>query len=206
MLLGLKFLWKIGASADLANDILIIKDEQIVMQFGTTNDRGLTRIARVRIAEEVIIPPLTVAKVPCHLIRKLYDFIIEPSVNRIPDTIIMPRTFHNDGSTTHACMINLSNDEIKLLPEKVIAVASEALETTSCNINNQESSHDTPVMNKVEMDHVPEHLQDMINRSASKLNENVEKLTDLLIEYQDVFAKDEFDLGNFTEIEHQIDT
>ena len=115
----------------------------------------------------------------------------------------MPRTFHNDGSTTHACMINLSNDEIKLLPEKVIAVASEALETTSRNINNQESSHDTPVINKVEIDHVPEHLQDMINRSASKLNENeVEKLTDLLIEYQDVFAKDEFDLGNFTEIEH----
>ena len=47
----------------------------------------------------------------------------------------------------------------------------------------------------------------MINRSASKLNENeVKKLTDLLIEYQDVFAKDVFDLGNFTEIEHRIDT
>ena len=47
----------------------------------------------------------------------------------------------------------------------------------------------------------------MINRSASKLNENeVKKLTDLLIEYQDVFVKDEFDLGSFTEIEHRIDT
>ena len=207
MLLGLKFLRKIGASADLANDILTIKDEKIPMQFGNTNDRGLTRIARVRIAKEVVIPPLTVAKVPCHLSRKLHDFIIEPSVNRIPDTIIMPRTFHNGGSATHACMINLSNDEIKLLPEKVIAVASEALETTSRNINNQESSHNTPIINKVEIDHVPEHLQDMINRSASKLNENeVKKLTDLLIEYQDVFAKDEFDLGNFTEIEHRIDT
>ena len=135
MLLGLKFLRKIGASADLANDILTIKDEQIPMQFGTANDRGLTRIAEVRIAKEVVIPPLTVARVPCHLIRKLHDFIIEPSVNRIPDTIIMPWTFQNGGSTTHACMIDLSNDEIKLLPE----VASEALETTSRNINNQES-------------------------------------------------------------------
>ena len=122
MLLGLKFLRKIGASADVANDILTIKDEQIPMQFGNTNDRGLTRIARVRIAKEVVIPTLTVTKVPCHLSRKLHDFIIEPSINRIPDTIIMPRTFHNGGSATHACMINLSNDEIKLLPEKVIAI------------------------------------------------------------------------------------
>ena len=55
-------------------------------------------------------------------------------------------------------MINLRNDKIKLLPEKVIAVASEALEKTSRNINNQESSHDTPVINKVEIHHVPEHL------------------------------------------------
>ena len=44
----------------------------------------------------------------------------------------MLRTFHNGGSVTQACMINLNNDEIKLLPEKVIVVASEALETASC--------------------------------------------------------------------------
>ena len=33
-----------------------------------------------------------------------------------------------------------------------------------------------------------------------------DQLADLLIEYEDVFAKSEFDLGNFTEIEHTIET
>jgi hypothetical protein len=54
---------------------------------------------------------------------------------------------------------------------------------------------------------VPEHLQDLLERSAKELNPSErEKLAELLTEFQDVFARSEFDFGNFTALEHEIDT
>ena len=47
----------------------------------------------------------------------------------------------------------------------------------------------------------------MYQQSIEHLDNNEKsQLQNLLIEFQDVFARDEFDLGNFTEVEHAIDT
>jgi len=47
----------------------------------------------------------------------------------------------------------------------------------------------------------------MFEASCEKLSaEQSTRLANLLSEYSDVFAEDEFDLGNFTSIEHTIDT
>ena len=54
---------------------------------------------------------------------------------------------------------------------------------------------------------VPDHLKAMFDASRANLSdEESKKLSKLLRDYQDVFAKNEFDLGNFTAIEHGIDT
>ena len=52
---------------------------------------------------------------------------------------------------------------------------------------------------------VPEHLKLVYDNSSRHLSvaERVQ-LAELLRNYQDVFAKDEFDFGNFSEIEHSI--
>ena len=60
MLLGLKFLEKIGASARLASDMLTVSGENIQMNFWTTEGPEL-KIARVQIANKITIPPMTVA-------------------------------------------------------------------------------------------------------------------------------------------------
>ncbi len=54
---------------------------------------------------------------------------------------------------------------------------------------------------------IPEHLVDLVDRSKTHLDvgEHVQ-LTKLILEYQDVFSKDDYVLGNFTAIEHCIDT
>jgi hypothetical protein len=50
-------------------------------------------------------------------------------------------------------------------------------------------------------------LQKSFEESSKDLSqEQKEKLANLLITYEDVFAKSEFDLGTFTEIEHSIET
>ena len=54
---------------------------------------------------------------------------------------------------------------------------------------------------------LPEHLRDLFQRSIEYLNDDEQdQLAELLIEFEDVFAKSEFDLGDFTDIVHDIDT
>ena len=51
--------------------------------------------------------------------------------------------------------------------------------------------------------YVPRHLQGLFDRSAEFLQSNEKcKLAKLLTEFEDVFAKTDYDLGEFTAIEH----
>ena len=54
---------------------------------------------------------------------------------------------------------------------------------------------------------VPEHLTDLVNQSAKDLGpEDTERVTNLLIDYQDVFSKGEYDIGRTNFVKHSIDT
>ena len=54
---------------------------------------------------------------------------------------------------------------------------------------------------------IPEHLINLFDKSKGELNEQEQtQLSELLCEFEDVFAKSEFDLGKFNTIQHGIDT
>jgi hypothetical protein len=54
---------------------------------------------------------------------------------------------------------------------------------------------------------IPPHLREVYDTSCGSLDESQRtQLVQLPIEFQDVFAKSEFDLDNFTDVEHVIDT
>ena len=54
---------------------------------------------------------------------------------------------------------------------------------------------------------IPEHLRDLFERSCKNLNvEEQKQLAYVLIEFQGVFSKKDFDLGHFTAIKHKIGT
>ncbi|VDI07999.1 Hypothetical predicted protein [Mytilus galloprovincialis] len=54
---------------------------------------------------------------------------------------------------------------------------------------------------------LPDHLQELFTTSSQDLTtDQKSKLRTLLYTYSDVFAKTEFDLGNFSHVEHEIDT
>ena len=56
-------------------------------------------------------------------------------------------------------------------------------------------------------DTVPTHIEDLIERSSEGWSAKEQAaIKKLLIQYQDVFAKNEFDLGNTHLVEHTIDT
>ena len=54
---------------------------------------------------------------------------------------------------------------------------------------------------------VPEHLRDLWERSSKHLNDSqTEILAKVLVEYQDVFSRDDLDLGALDTVTHSIDT
>ena len=54
---------------------------------------------------------------------------------------------------------------------------------------------------------VPQHLTDTFNNSTQHLSSEEQfRLAAVLSEHEDIFAKDEFDLCTFTEIQHRIVT
>lgn len=54
---------------------------------------------------------------------------------------------------------------------------------------------------------VPNHLIDLVEKSSKGMTQlQRQALTKLLCEYEDVFSREEYDLGTFTAIKHTIDT
>jgi hypothetical protein len=54
---------------------------------------------------------------------------------------------------------------------------------------------------------LPKHIEKLFRLSTEGLDKNQKsEIKTLLSEYSDVFAQDDLDLGNFTELEHAIDT
>lgn len=54
---------------------------------------------------------------------------------------------------------------------------------------------------------LPDYLKPLLQKSVVNLSESEkEQLENLASDYQDVFSESEFDLGNFSDIEHSIDT
>ena len=77
-------------------------------------------------------------------------------------------------------------------------------ETVVNAVSNKTRNSNGHTITKVE---IPSRLQQLYDKSSSELQPN-EKLTlkQLLNDCSDIFAKDDFDFGNFTEIEHSIVT
>ena len=65
----------------------------------------------------------------------------------------------------------------------------------------------TSMLRKLASTEILSHLINLYDNSSKSLTaEEQKQLKHLLIDYQDVFAQDDFNLGNFTEILHKIDT
>ena len=138
------------------------------------------------------------------------DYVVEP----IDQTrFLMPAVLRRKGTEPVVCLVNPS-DRFRLVKKgseigraypinEVIEDQENILVQNVQEANQQEgdpSSHG-------EGDIMPEHLQELYSSSCANLSEEQKcQLAQLLIEFQDVFAKDQFDLGDFHDIEHTIDT
>ena len=106
--------------------------------------------------------------------------------------------------------MNLTKRNIVLKKHQDIGEAQEVSTISpvgDVNVTQVQTTENTSKGKTFTDEDIPNHLQDLVDRSKNNLTtEEIEILKETVMEYQDVFAKDEYDLGKFKEIKHQINT
>ena len=211
MLLGFDFLKKHGARLDMRRNELEMGDKIISLQLGEPITEPL--IASVSADKRRVIQPNSVAKVKCKLSQKLEkDYTLQSDAT---SKYLVPRSVHSGGSDMVACVMNVMDNFIVMKKGMALGFATEFDEEevqepkleAEVDEEGQESQPEAKVMDvqeKNSQQNIPEHIKCMVENSREHLSEEqIHKLTNCLVEFQDVFASDEFDLGDFTEIEHE---
>ncbi|XP_076440974.1 uncharacterized protein LOC143280226 [Babylonia areolata] len=218
MLLGHDLLHHWGAVLDLKTDTLQVGKETVPMKMKFKNTPS---VARVTAAGRTVVPPHSVVRVRAKLDRVLQDYYVEPSSR---DDLLQPRTVQKAGTDPVVCLVNVSDRYCSVKKGQLLAVAHEiddllpdpevhhqegntekepARPTTllTCNVvSSGAPTHSSPT-------EIPEHLRQLVEDTGGKLTaEQQRQFEQLLLDYRDVFAKDDYDLGTFTAIEHEIDT
>ncbi|MCP3871386.1 MAG: hypothetical protein GY703_25440, partial [Gammaproteobacteria bacterium] len=130
-------------------------------------------------------------------------YILEPNH---PRAVLIARAMYESEEEWCISCLNLSNTPKVLKKGTVLGSVSavEAWESAPITVNRVNVGKDIP---SIPNQGLPEHLQKLYLDSSWKLEpDDQEKLKNLLIEFQDIFAKSEYDLGHFSAFEHTIDT
>jgi hypothetical protein len=120
--------------------------------------------------------------------------------------ILIPRTLHKGGDNPVLCLINLSDQHVELEKGEVLAYAEEVCSKVEpVGIQKVEVAEQEVQENGKR--EIPKHLTNLFEKSKGELNgQEQTQLSELLCEFEDVFAKSEFDLRKFNAIQHGIDT
>ena len=201
MLLGVNFLKTNGVILDLLNDTLRVGEQELPLNFGTIS--GPPKVAKVMLMQRQKISPNTVVHVPCLMDEYLSDYVVEPSWN-LP--VVLWGSFHPGEELPKVCLINTTDKPVTLKKGKVLTIAVEGSASTS-PLSELSLEEEAKGEENLEDLKTPEHLQELYERTDGRLRGIQKPLAKrALIKYQDVFAKTDFDLGNFTAIKHEIHT
>ena len=204
MLLGLDFLRRNKMSINLGQEegYLEVNEQKIPFVLKDKLKKGTQKepkASRVRVCQRTIIPPNTAKIVTCASKCQKTDYMVEPIT---VGEITMPRTLHQKNQQPRICMLNLTDRNIVIKANQRIGEAYQVSPITPADNAKLQKIEVTDPSNVV-----PDHLENLINSSKQNLSDREGKLLeDLILEYQDVFAKDDYDLGEFTEIKHSIIT
>lgn len=205
MLLGFDILFNRGAAIlDMGQGTLTFDGQMIQLNMGS--QKGVPIVARVVVGRRQVVPPNSVVRVICKSSDPMPDYFIEP-VDGLK--VLVPRVVRAAGTIPVMCVVNATDSYRLLKKGKQIGRAYPVKEYPELDHSSQVLMRVQSVQEGINSipDQIPSHLQETFENSKEHLTEGQSlSLAKLLMEFQDVFAKDEFDLGNFTELEHGIDT
>ena len=234
MILGLDFLTKHHFIIDLSENQLRSKENTIPISLVKENNNEY-QVRRVLMKAKMVVPPHTVVRTKVKISGKPDDeknFAINP--NHTNPRILIPNTLVAGEKEVWINLMNPTDNYQHINKDKLIGIATEVEEVMDDvqditkndlsereaameEIINTEESNNTatdtqPKVRRVltpqgNLERLPDHLKDLFIRSSINLDNNEQtELADTLIEFSDVFSKNDLDLGCFDEIKLNINT
>ena len=157
---------------------------------GMGDSDGKPQVARVTVSSHRIVLSNSSAKLKCKMDENMPDYVIEPCENlEVFGSRVVP----------YMCVVNTADRYLTLKKGQEVGRTYPVESFVSDSGRTDENLFGTPLL--------PEHLRDTFERSEGLRSENQQPgLAQLLGSFEDVFAKNEFDLETFTVIKHTIDT
>ncbi|MEW8187006.1 MAG: reverse transcriptase domain-containing protein, partial [Candidatus Thiodiazotropha endolucinida] len=206
-LLGLDFLKVTGSVLDLANDVLEIDGNVIPVNVTLSS---VLQISKVTVAKRTVVQPNTIGYIKAKLDSPIEGpYVVEPVSNKKA----LVSHIYGQGSHVTLEVINDSNSYITFRKGKSIGHAESAAVVTdeirNCNIfkTNVQLIQEPEDHKDSGINELPDHLKNMYESNISELSTNEKlKFKNLLSEFPDIFAKNDFDLGCLSGVEHKIQT
>ena len=195
-ILGLDLLKPLGAVIDFGTSKMSIGNEKFPLKI-QSNDHG----CKAYNVKRVVIPPNSVGFLEAKLDKMLpSSFIVQPTVVKK----CLVSSVYGEGTQTVKLKVINDSDSYRLFKrDAFIGIVEPAVRLTP---------HDGDKTSKVTSStkctgELPPFLVSMFEQSSAELNSSQKKkFKDLLIEFQSVFSKDDFDLGCLKKVEHKIVT
>ena len=217
MLLGSDFMYQHHCVIDYGQRVFHCGGESTPLNISLTADGyGLSEVTlcqTVRLPPHAAVPALVFVGRPEGLMH------IEQAVD-LPEETGLIEAMITAGPGASVCLTNTGDRWMTMTKNTIVGWASpvdrywdvdEILGSISTKVNNEytppkiRSTQGTPCSDSIPS--IPTHLESLYLDGCALLDpEEKMQLAHLLSEYQDVFSKGEFDLGNCTKINHHIDT
>ena len=167
-------------------------------------------VCRVVVRETITVPPQSRMCIPVLIPGSEHltdNGIIETSPKLWQDKkIVLTRgIIHSKAENQAVQILNFGSKPVVLYPNTKLGTCESCYHTpepelSRCNAVSSEES-------EAATDKLPEHLQDLWERSSVHLkNEERRRLASLLIKYQQIFSKSSDDLGRTDLVKHRINT
>ena len=235
LILGLDFLLSSNSVIDLENNVLKIDGTYIPASVKRNNDGQEIGVCRVILSRTTKIPANFCKLVSVTLDNTVddTDYVLDPV--EVHPHVALPSAVVKGGTTASLYIANFSDKAVKLNANQLIGCATPCVVQTydsegangydsppTSYVESDEDSHCEEHMASVRSVQVaaevhqrfqelctqmPDHLKDLFERSCVNLKEEERvQVGELLLEFQDAFAKHDLDLGHFESIQHTIDT
>ena len=235
VLLGLDFFVKNKCKVEFVNNE-ILPDEIIVATLKKGTEGNTCDIFKVISVRHQCIPPNTKLKIPVQVLNAksgITQCVVEPGRNLkglVASNAIIPPHGYIDviNDSNHNIIVKyqqhigtalemievlipwLATNNLKRNSTRVYENSCQQLPECSVRMASTSKSildTDAPKSITDVSARMPEHLQELFNNTKNDPpEEHVRIIGELLIEFQDVFAKHDLDLGYLSAVKHKIDT
>ena len=208
LILGLDFLEANKVIVDHGQYNIILNNEVIPATELSCQESESVKVYRVIIKETTILPPYSLQFVETKLnVKPTDDIVIQPSPKL--EHILSPNSLCKPKQEICLLVRNPTDKEITLKKNKEFGSGIEAQMVLGKTETNLKTAKVRKTTTKLKTDEeIPDHMKDLFDRTANNLDKKQQyEVRKLLLEFQDVFSKGDFDIGLFNgNIKHKINT